>query len=120
MLIKLTFISALGTALGGEARYLISRYPRFDRLFGFSLATILINIIGSFLLAIVLNSSLSLLWRTFFGSGIIGGLTTFSTFILETVNLSTKQQRQKALLYLIISVLLSLAAFAFAAWLMHK
>ncbi|EHN59684.1 fluoride efflux transporter FluC [Oenococcus kitaharae] len=120
MLIKLTLISALGTALGGEARYLISRYPRFDRLFGFSLATILINIIGSFLLAIVLNSPLALTWRTFFGSGIIGGLTTFSTFILETINLSSRQTGQKSLLYFAASLFLSLAAFALGVWLIGQ
>ncbi|MDN6899591.1 CrcB family protein [Oenococcus sicerae] len=113
MLFKLTIISAFGSALGAEVRYFISRYPRFEKLFAFSLATIMINISGSFILGIILDIPLSIEWKSFLGSGIIGGLTTFSTFILETVSLSAKTNKRRSIAYLFISIVLSLIAFEF-------
>ncbi|KGO32020.1 hypothetical protein Q757_03525 [Oenococcus alcoholitolerans] len=87
MLLELVFISALGSAVGAEARYFIARKALFKNIFDFSLATLFINIFGSFCLGIVISLHLTLFWQTFLGSGIVGGFTTFSTFILETVNL---------------------------------
>ncbi len=111
MFIELIVVSALGSGLGSQIRYAVSREPRFYKLFGFSLATILINIFGSFCLGFIANANLPIIWKTFLGSGVIGGFTTFSTFILEISNLTVKKNKVYAILYLFISVTFSLIAF---------
>ncbi len=81
-----------GTGFGGALRYLISSkiYKFLPAVFPFG--TLAVNILGSFLLGVLifwfddkdlLNTNLKLLLAV----GFCGGLTTFSTFSLETLNL---------------------------------
>jgi CrcB protein len=49
------------------------------------------------------------LWRPFMATGVLGGFTTFSTFVLELNRIDAAL----ALIYLITSVALGLSAFAF-------
>ncbi len=83
----------LGGALGTGTRYLIATWvaqrfgPDFPR------GTILINITGSFLIAVVMELSLasgviSPGLRMFLTTGIMGGYTTYSSFNYETVRLA--------------------------------
>ena len=111
MLILLTFI---GCALGGVLRYLgtlmIARF--FDEVFPWG--TLVINAVGSFLLGLFLGSGFVAkeLWLssncvyTFAALGFCGGLTTFSTFSLQTFSLISKQAWGKALANILGSVLL--------------
>ncbi|MEC7281626.1 MAG: CrcB family protein [Verrucomicrobiota bacterium] len=111
MLILLTFI---GCALGGVFRYLgtlmIARF--FGE--GFPLGTLVVNAVGSFLLGLFLGSGFVAkeLWLssndayTFAALGFCGGLTTFSTFSLQTFSLISKQAWGKALANISGSVLL--------------
>lgn len=111
MLILLTFI---GCALGGVLRYLgtlmIARF--FDEVFPWG--TLVINAVGSFLLGLFLGSGFVAkeLWLssngayTFAALGFCGGLTTFSTFSLQTFSLISKQAWGKALANISGSVLL--------------
>ena len=111
MLILLTFI---GCALGGVLRYLgtlmIARF--FDEVFPWG--TLVINAVGSFLLGLFLGSGFIAkgLWLssngayTFAALGFCGGLTTFSTFSLQTFSLISKQAWGKALANILGSVLL--------------
>jgi CrcB protein len=90
--ILLTFI---GCALGGVFRYLgtllIARF--FGE--GFPWGTLLVNAIGSFLLGLVLGNGFVAkdIWLSSGGAyaftalGFCGGLTTFSTFSLQTFSL---------------------------------
>ena len=111
MLILLTFI---GCALGGVLRYLGTLM--IARFFGevFPWGTLIINAVGSFLLGLFLGSGFVAkeLWLssngayTFAALGFCGGLTTFSTFSLQTFSLISKQARGKALANILGSVLL--------------
>ncbi|HSH08872.1 MAG TPA: CrcB family protein [Oceanipulchritudo sp.] len=88
----------LGGAFGALLRALIGRWIRSD----FPYATLLVNVGGSFLLALAysvlpMEAELS---RALIGSGFCGALTTFSTFILETVILARSGQWSRAILYL--------------------
>ena len=111
MLILLTFI---GCALGGVLRYLGTLM--IARFFGevFPWGTLVINAVGSFLLGLFLGSGFVAkeLWLssngvyTFAALGFCGGLTTFSTFSLQTFSLISKQAWGKALANTLGSVLL--------------
>ena len=111
MLILLTFI---GCALGGVFRYLgtllIARFLGE----GFPWGTLVVNAVGSFLLGLFIGSGFGAkeLWiysngaYAFAALGFCGGLTTFSTFSLQTFSLITKQAWGKAFANILGSVLL--------------
>ena len=111
MFISLTFI---GCALGGVFRYLgtllIARF--FGE--GFPWGTLLVNAIGSFLLGLVLGNGFVAkdIWLfsggayAFVALGFCGGLTTFSTFSLQTFSLVSDQAWGKALANILGSVAL--------------
>ena len=83
----------LGGALGTGARFLVS--SGMARAFGpqFPRGTVLINVTGSFLIALVLELSLrtgaiSPGMRLFLTTGVMGGYTTYSSFNYETLRLA--------------------------------
>ena len=83
----------------------------------FPTATLLVNILGSFLIGIcfVLLVDRALLgpqWRLFLMTGFLGGFTTFSAFALEALQLWQYGQPAMAATYLGLSVLGCIAAAA--------
>ncbi len=88
---------ALGSAIGGAARYWSYGIPA--RLFGetFPWGTLAVNVIGSAFIgffATLTSPDGRLLvpssTRQFVMAGFCGGFTTFSTFSLETLNLGAR------------------------------
>ena len=86
---RLLWIS-LGGALGTAARYLLS--VGLLRALGpaFPYGTLAVNVIGSFLLGVILQgggdaSFFSPTTRLVLGTGVMGGFTTYSTFNYETL-----------------------------------
>ncbi len=83
----------LGGAIGTGARYLVATWVA--QAFGpdFPRGTILINVTGSFLIAVVMELSLSTGTitpgvRMFLTTGMMGGYTTYSSFNYETLRLA--------------------------------
>lgn len=100
-----------GGGIGALARAAAGRLIKSS----FPFATLLVNITGSFILAAAMAGlpAESEFSRAFIGSGFCGALTTFSTFILETVILYRSGQKVRAGLYLLLTLLLcSLASLA--------
>lgn len=86
---------ALGSALGGVARYWCSGLVA--NLVGetFPWGTLIVNVIGSFLIGVIATLSgpdgrflIPAEARQFMMVGILGGFTTFSSFSLQTLNLA--------------------------------
>jgi CrcB protein len=105
----------LGGALGSGARYLISLAAL--RLLGssFPFGTLTVNVLGSFLIGLIMHVSLettliSPAARIFLTTGVMGGLTTYSTFNYETLTLATEGEWQGAALNLAVTVAACLAA----------
>jgi CrcB protein len=105
---------ALGGAVGAALRYLTG--IGVVRLFGhggFPLGIITVNVVGSFLMGVFVvvaaQKSLTHLGPLMM-TGFLGGFTTFSAFSLETVTLFERGETVQAVAYVLISVLVSIAA----------
>lgn len=106
---------ALGGAIGSVARFAIGELLRRPPLPPqFPWATFTVNLTGAFAIGWIFgwaaDASISPQHRAFLMVGVLGGFTTFSAFSLETAGLLQSAQFGKALLYVISSVVLSVAA----------
>ncbi|ARD22498.1 MULTISPECIES: fluoride efflux transporter CrcB [Shewanella] len=102
---------ALGGSIGAVFRYVISILML--QLFGssFPFGTLLVNILGSFIMGIVYaisleTSHLSPELKAMVGVGLLGALTTFSTFSNETLLLMQEGLFIKAILNVLLNVIL--------------
>jgi len=104
---------ALGGALGASARYLTNVGVFRWAGPGFPLATIIVNVLGSFLmgvLVVALARKDGNALAPFLMTGVLGGFTTFSAFSLDTLTLFERGEVGLAGLYAGLSVALSLTA----------
>jgi len=100
---------ASGGALGAVARYLINLSPLSTILEGFPLPTFVINVVGSFLIGLVVTAAEG---RVEVGEstslaivvGFIGAFTTFSTFEMEIYGLLHARQLSLAAAYIFLSL----------------
>ncbi|WP_241685219.1 fluoride efflux transporter CrcB [Companilactobacillus metriopterae] len=99
----------LGSGLGAYLRTEISSWFGNWEL-DFPLGTMLINIVGSFLLGIFTVKT-SNNWLLFLGTGFCGGFTTFSTFNLEATDLWFQKKFYRWTIYLILTYILGIFAF---------
>lgn len=110
----LLLLTAIGCALGGIFRYLGIMLVVGVLGERFPWGTMFVNGLGSFLLGLILGSGIVVgeSWLSFDGShafvvtGFCGGLTTFSTFSLQTFSLFTEQACGRMLANILGSVLL--------------
>jgi CrcB protein len=114
------FISvALGSVLGAVARYFVSGFVARRVGETFPCGTLLINVTGAFVIGIfgdLASDNASLFaepdpWL-FAVTGFLGAYTTVSSFSLQTLSLARDGEGGRALLYVVLSVALSLTAAA--------
>lgn len=110
---------ALGGALGALARYGVGLAAGALWPGGFPWATLIVNILGSFLMGLaVVWVGVRPGWAPFLMVGVLGGFTTFSAFSLDVVRLMEAGQLARAAGYagasLVVSVLALLAGSALA------
>jgi CrcB protein len=113
-MIQFLFI-AIGGALGAILRHLLSNYIQLYFKSPFPIATISINVIGSFLIGICYfffknNEFFNENLKLFLIIGLFGGFTTFSTFSLDIFKLIEQNQLLIAFGYIFLSVFLSIIA----------
>src|SRR5690606_16417543 len=103
---------ALGGAAGAVARYGVQRATMAVRGPGFPVATLIVNVLGSFLmgLLVVLLATRGNAWAPLLMTGALGGFTTFSAFSLDALTLWQRGQHGVAATYVLLSVGLSLSA----------
>ncbi|SFL72673.1 fluoride efflux transporter CrcB [Methylobacterium pseudosasicola] len=105
-----TLIVILGAGLGGGVRHGLNVVvARLLPGFGFPLATLVINVLGSFLMGVLaegfaLRGAAGHPARLFLTTGILGGFTTFSTFSLDAISLYERGEPALAALYVGVSV----------------
>lgn len=102
----------LGAGVGAPARYLVDQGIR--RLHGSSwpLGTLVINVLGSFILGLVITGGGDAL--LILGTGFAGAFTTWSTFAMETHNLFVLKKHGVAWLNLAATLVLGIGAAALA------
>lgn len=107
----------VGGGLGAVLRYGMSIGVTRLAGTGFPFATLSINVIGSFLMGLVVawfafRGEGGQEWRLFLTTGVLGGYTTFSAFSLETMLLYERGDTMLAALYVVLSVVVSVLALA--------
>lgn len=109
-----TLLVMLGGAIGAAMRYHVSRQAAGWFAAGWPGGTLLVNVAGGLAMGLLAGwlhrQGQSEPWRLLLGVGVLGGFTTFSAFSLETVELMQAGRWNAALLYIGLSVILSLAA----------
>ncbi len=111
-----TLLVALGGAAGSVGRYWTG--VLFAGAFGldFPLGTLVINILGSFVIGLADVAAGGNAMRLLVIVGLCGGYTTFSSFSLQTMELIRAGHPLAASLNVLLSVALCLAATMLGAW----
>ena len=99
----------IAAAFGAVARYAAS--ARLPGNAGTAIATLYVNVVGSFLAGLLAMRSADT--RTVFAVGLLGAFTTFSTFVLVASSHANEGRTRAAASYVLITV----AGCVAAAWL---
>ncbi len=126
----------LGGAVGAPARYVVDRWVQSRRIplpagrrtgtrrrmtvssaeLHLPLGTLLVNLIGCLVLGLVVGGVAHHHWssgtQALLGTGFCGGLTTFSTFSVETVELYQGKLTGRAASYVVLSCALGIGLAA--------
>jgi fluoride exporter len=111
---------AVGGGLGASARYLTS--VAAARLFGavFPVGTLAVNLVGCLLIGVGFSLAeraiISPGGRLFFMTGVLGGLTTFSTYALETVTFFEEGARGVSLMNVLANNVAGVALVLLGLW----
>lgn len=116
-MLKIALGVALGGACGSVLRFLTSAWVVANWPRHYYMATFAVNLVGCFLIGFLsafflTRTDIPLVIRTGLMAGVLGGLTTFSSFSLEVLRLFEGGQSGLALSYLIGSVVGGVVAAA--------
>lgn len=114
-LVETFFYIGLGAILGANLRYFTIEAVAGLVGRAFPWGTLVVNLVGSFILAVAVGwtlkrGPLDTRFSLFLATGFCGGLTTFSTYTAETLNLIIQQHYLAALGNALVSNLACLGA----------
>ena len=109
------FLVCVGAGLGGVLRYGVGAWIQSRAKSLFPWSTFFINVTGCFLIGVLMflfedRGRLSQDHRLFLVVGILGGYTTFSTYVYESGSLLEDREHRVAFLYSAGSIVVGLAA----------
>lgn len=116
---------ALGGAVGACGRFMLSELAVTLFGKGFPYGTLGVNVLGSFLMGILFvlieqGAIAGSPWRQLIGLGMLGALTTFSTFSMDNFLLLQSGEWLKLALNMVLNVVLCLVAVAAGYYLLSK
>jgi CrcB protein len=97
-------VAALAGATGAVCRYLLSGFVQQRTDSDLPLGTLAVNLSGAFLIGIVAGIDDLQSSATLIATGLLGGFTTFSTWMIETIRLGIPTLRSKGITNLIITL----------------
>ncbi|MGF1742524.1 fluoride efflux transporter CrcB [Vibrio profundum] len=105
----------LGGAFGACSRYLVAELCAMLFGRGFPYGTLTVNVVGSFIMGLLVAAFETELlatepWRQIIGLGFLGALTTFSTFSMDNVTMIQQGAFMKMGLNVMLNVVLSISA----------
>ena len=106
-----TILISLGAAFGAPLRFIVGREMQRLKPTTLPIATLAVNVIGSFVLGLLLNTHGDM--RYLFGVGFAGAFTTWSTLAVEVHNLIHSKKSTTAFTYLVLTLILGISAAAF-------
>jgi len=114
-MIKKIFLLGAGGFIGSNLRYFTSLALHGWFKTNFPIGTLSVNVLGSFILGLIFSVTLSGKnmspdVRLFLGTGLIGALTTFSTFSYETLQLLKGHSLRLALYNVFLNLIIGFAA----------
>ena len=105
----------IGSFFGGLSRFLLSTWLNRFQFDGFSIGTLVVNCLGSILLGVVLSYGIVIEGHfnreALIEIGFLGGMTTFSTYALESYDLIQKNKIAYAVVYLLGSPIFGMIGF---------
>jgi len=101
---------SLGAGVGAPARYLVDKHLKKLHSVNLPIETLLINIVGSFVLGFTVHRSADISYLV--GTGFAGAFTAWSTFMVEVHDLFQRRKQLRALVYLALTLALGIAAAA--------
>lgn len=113
---------SFGGAVGAAGRYVVMAGVGHWFGHGFPFGTLAVNVIGSFVLGVVIEAS-ALAWspspelRAFVVIGVLGAFTTFSTFSLDAYFLWSRGELVAAAVYVLGSFILGILGLLGGLWL---
>lgn len=113
-MIKMMLLAGCGGFVGTALRFLAGKLCAHISLGGFPLGTLMVNIVGSFLIGLLLGlaegrGALSPSASALLVTGFCGGFTTFSTFADDMFLMLNKGQIMLFVLYLFMSLAIGIA-----------
>lgn len=108
---------AVGGGLGAILRYvIISTLEKRHKPFFY--ATFIVNSVGSFAVGIALFYSVNHpQWWFFLSTGLLGGLTTFSTFAFDLVRLYQEKNKKTLIIYSVCTLFVGMVAISLGYYL---
>ena len=101
----------IGAGFGGSLRHLITLYSNKIHWNG----VLLSNLIGCMCMGYILSSEkIPASWKPFLAVGVLGGLTTFSSFAAHTMELISHQKYWNLTSYLFLSVVVGVLCCYFS------
>ena len=114
----------IGGFIGAILRFSISTWVGRATTTAFPWGTLSVNILGSFFIGFLFlyfqQSNFSPTQKALFITGLLGALTTFSTFSLDTVLLMEKEFYFQAFTNILLNVMFSMAATLFGLWIFKR
>jgi CrcB protein len=110
-MIATLLLTLVGAGLGAVSRYLIGGWVSHRMGPAFPWGTLVVNTLGCFGLGVLEGAAPeSEVLLLILGSGVLTGFTTFSTLMLETLNLALAREHDRAFFNVLGSVALGIPA----------